>query len=232
MKKKFTKEELHAHVLKERAMVAEYLEKKLTPEEFKTKFFKLHENLTNFVVNSMGLRVLLGNNPHIYDDLAQNGSIGMIIAFNKMKWESGNLFANYATMWIKKYIYEELARLSVVKAPKGEITTFAITDETDFEYEENKTIELDLSNFALNEYFRNNEIKINVFSDFQFKGESMRSIGGKYGLTHQEVSEIVRGRRKNGILFKKPFIEVAKQEIGEIIGEDITDFRTFLSKYG
>jgi len=225
---RLTKEDINKKVIEDRLLTTMILSGEISEEEYKNRMFNLHSNLPQYVINK--ILPNLSRTSDYFKDLSQAGFVGMIIAFNKFKRENNNIFFVYAENWVRKYVYEEIQLSHLIKTPKDEyINCFYIEDSTldDLVYEEDHSNDntVDILDDELRTWFRENELKVNIFVDFSFKQESMRKIGLKYDIPHQFVSEVIRGKRLKGVLVREPFINSARRDLEKFTkGYDVNDF--------
>lgn len=226
---RLTKEQKQARVDKERFLISTLIDDK---KKLKDELFKLHYNLPEIVVNSCGKELKYHDD---YEDFLQAGFFGMCRAFDKYDWSGKWLFFTYAEFWVRKYVYEELQKLNLIKAPKNMISCFMVDDfeslpQEYLVYEENKDPEsVEFKNDEIAEFVTKNELEIRIFSTYFIDHISMSTIAENERITVTKVKEVLRGKRNNkGILVIKPFFEIFKEEMDKY---DCKSFSEFSNKY-
>jgi RNA polymerase sigma factor (sigma-70 family) len=139
-----------------------------------------------------------------YDDLVQEGFIGLIKSVRKFKWEMFPNFFVYSNQWIRHYVKRAASKFDVVYNP----------DRTRVIYSEPDDDEIDKGDTPEEAYFNNERsIRINEILDgfperereivrkiFGLNGQgkqTLREIGPQFNMTYERVRQI-----KNNVLNK------------------------------
>ncbi|KKN00416.1 hypothetical protein LCGC14_1138040 [marine sediment metagenome] len=141
-----------------------------------------------------------------YEDLVQEGFIGLIRAVKRF---DRNLFPNffvYSERWIRHSIKRSASRFDVVYCPNKNRVVYAEPADVGAEEETNETPEDVLFvketcqrvEEILNDFpDRDCEIIKRIFGLGEFKPQTLREIGPFYGLTHERIRQI-----KNKVILK------------------------------
>lgn len=141
-----------------------------------------------------------------YEDLVQEGFIGLLRAVRKF---NHNLFPNffvYAERWIRHSVKRAASRFDVVYNPNKTRVVYAeplelgIEEETEitpedafFQKEKSSKIEEVLKDFPV----RDREIVKRIFGLGEYNQQTLREIGPLFNLTHERIRQI-----KNKIILK------------------------------
>ena len=139
-----------------------------------------------------------------YDDLVQEGFIGLLKAVRRFKWERFPNFFVFSEQWIRNYIKRAASRFDVVYNPnksrvmyeepeENEIDPEETPDEILFAQERLVSINKILSEFPE----RDREIVQRIFGLDGTNPQTLREIGPQFNLTYERIRQI-----KNNVLKK------------------------------
>lgn len=140
-----------------------------------------------------------------YEDLVQEGFIGLIKAVRKFDFNKYPNFFMYANQWIKNSIKKSASRFDVVYNPNRKRVVYA---EKESDNEEDSSMDLENIFFekelkikvqeTINELSdRDREIIKKIFGFIDSAPQTLREIGPEFNLTHERVRQI-----KNNIISK------------------------------
>jgi len=134
-----------------------------------------------------------------YDDLVQEGFIGLLRAIRKFDVEAYSNFFSYAEQWVKHCIKRSASRFDIVYNPEKSRTIYAentdVLEETEeedtpesvfFAKETSETIENALNEFSE----RDREIVKRIFGLSGHKQHTLREVGPVFDLTYERVRQI------------------------------------------
>lgn len=159
----------------------------------------------------IGLRFLVYNNVKFYrkfpnyDDLVQEGFIGLLKAIRKFNYELFPNFFVYSERWIRHYVKRAASRFDVVYCPNRNRVVYADPSEVGEEEladspEEEYIIKESVQKVReiLNEFSdRDREIVERIFGLNNNNPQTLRDIGPSYDLTYERVRQI-----KNHVISK------------------------------
>lgn len=140
-----------------------------------------------------------------YEDLVQDGFIGLIKATKKFNYTMFPNFYIYAEQWIKHNIKRSASRFDVVYNPKRKRVVYAEINESESEECAESPEEIFLNKEAqywvkevLKEFSeRDQEIMERMFGLNDRPKQTLREIGPDFNLTHERIRQI-----KNHVLLK------------------------------
>lgn len=159
-----------------------------------------------------------------YEDLVQEGFVGLITAINKFKWEMFPNFFAYSDQWIRHKVKKGASRFDVVYNPDKSRVIYAEPDESEidssgspeemlFNKERSDCIKEVLCDFSE----RERQIVQKIFGLEGKLPETLREIGPQFNLTHERVRQIknrvIDRLRKNN----DPRLQEIKSKISERI---------------
>lgn len=171
---------------------------------------KLHEEIvskSSFVVYSNTNRYKNFSN---YEDLVQEGFIGIIYAIKKFDYKLFPNFFIYCEKWVRHYIKKAASRFDIVYVPdknrvlysdisEKQIDEIAKNPEEMYFEKESKVI----INKILDSYGRDGSITKKIFGCSNDDQMSLREIGKQCNLTHEGVRQIKNNFLKNALKEKK-----------------------------
>lgn len=139
-----------------------------------------------------------------YDDIVQEGLIGLLKAVRKFEWQRFPNFFIFSEQWIRHYIKRAASRFDVVYNPnknrviyaepdENEIDENADLDEILFTKERKSSINNILDDFSR----RDREIVRKIFGLNDDKTQTLREVGPQFNLSYERVRQI-----KNNVLNK------------------------------
>jgi RNA polymerase sigma factor (sigma-70 family) len=139
-----------------------------------------------------------------YDDLVQEGFIGLVKAVRKFQWHRFPNFFVYSDQWIRHYVKRAASKFDIVYNPNKDRVVYAepgedeadpneTPDEILFTQERRASISKILNEFS----DREREIVQKIFGLNGSLPETLREIGPQFNLTHERVRQI-----KNNVLNK------------------------------
>jgi len=182
------------------------INKNLSQEQIDKKVSSIHNEIIE------GLSFLVYSNAKFYrkfpnyEDLVQEGFIGLIRAVKKFNY---NLFPNffvYSERWIRHCVKRSASRFDIVYNPNKSRVVYAEPAEIGAEKEDDSTPEDiffaketgDKIEEVLNDFpDRDHEIIKRIFGLGEFSPQTLREIGPDYGLTHERIRQI-----KNKVISK------------------------------
>jgi RNA polymerase sigma factor (sigma-70 family) len=139
-----------------------------------------------------------------YDDLVQEGFIGLLKAVRRFQWQRFPNFFVYSDQWIRHYVKRSASRFDVVYSPNKDRVVYAEPGESEIDPEENPdeilfTQERRASiNKILSEFpDRDREIVQKIFGLDGNVPQTLREIGPQFNLTYERIRQI-----KNNVLSK------------------------------
>jgi len=176
----------------------------MPPDEIKKAVNKKHCEIANklsFLVYSQAKQYRKFPN---YDDLVQDGFIGLMRAIKKFKWNMFPNFFIYSNQWIRHYVKRGASRFDIVHSPDKKRVIYAEPDESEidesngpfeifFDTEKQKRIDDILQEFPE----RDREVVKMIFGLGGHFPQTLREVGSKFDLTHEGVRKI-----KNNVLGK------------------------------
>lgn len=139
-----------------------------------------------------------------YDDLVQEGFIGLLKAVRRFKWERFPNFFVFSDQWIRHYVKRAASRFDIIYNPNKDRVVYADPDEDEADPDENPEEMLwnhereDGIGKILNELPERD--KIIVCKMFGLDGQrvhTLREIGKMCDLSHERIRQI-----KNSVLGK------------------------------
>jgi len=132
-----------------------------------------------------------------YEDLVQEGLIGLVKAVQRFKWSMFPNFFVFSGQYINNGIKTSASKFDIVFNPERKRVIYAEPDESEvdpqktpdellFEVEQRTVINVALSEFSE----RERKIVENVFGLNGNDSETLREIGPKFDLTHERVRQI------------------------------------------
>lgn len=139
-----------------------------------------------------------------YDDIVQEGFIGLLKAVRRFEWERFPNFFIFSEQWIRHYIKRAASRFDVVYSPNKSRVIYAEPDENEidesdgpeeilFTQERKESISKVLGEFSK----RDREIVQKIFGLDQDNSQTLREVGPQFNLSYERVRQI-----KNNILNK------------------------------
>lgn len=139
-----------------------------------------------------------------YEDLVQEGFVGLARAVKKFDWTLNPNFFGYVDQWIRHSVKRAASRFDIVYNPnktrvvysepdENEIDVGASPEEDMFNKELSENIDLVLCEFSE----REREIVRKIFGLGGVLPETLREIGPQFNLTHERVRQI-----KNAVIDK------------------------------
>lgn len=148
-----------------------------------------------------------------YDDLVQEGLLGLVKAVRKFEWQRFPNFFVYSNQWIRHSVKRAASRFDVVYNPNKNRVVYSEPDETEaipveegpeevyFNQEKIDSINKILSEFPE----RDREIVQRIFGLGGFKPQTLREIGPQFNLTYERVRQIknnvINKLRRSQVLF-------------------------------
>lgn len=178
----------------------------LTQEEIDKRVKAIHDQLVtklSFLVYSNARAYIKFPN---YEDLVQEGYIGLLKAVRKFDYTRFPNFFVYAEQWVRHGIKRSASRFDVVYSPTKERVVYAEPAELGIEESDEFTPEdvffskerVEQISQVLDDFpERDREIVQRIFGLGGFKPQTLRDIGPIYNLTHERVRQI-----KNNVISK------------------------------
>lgn len=189
------------------------LESDLTPEKLEEAVRRKQD----LIVEKLSFLVYSNARPYRnfpnYDDLVQEGFVGLIKAVRKFEWHRFPNFFVYSNQWIRHSVKRSASRFDVVYNPNKNRVVYSEPDETEvipadegpeevfFSQEKVDSIDKILGDFP----DRDREIVQRIFGLGGFKPQTLREIGPQFNLTYERVRQIknnvINKLRKSQVLF-------------------------------
>lgn len=171
----------------------------LSEKEKNEKISKIHDT----IINGMSFLVRYKTKPYKnfpnYEDLVQEGLIGLIKAVQRFECDRYPNFFKFSEQWIVNFIKRSASKFDVVYNPSRERVVYSepadldIEEETEIspeelflEQERKNTINKVLSDLP----DRDKEIVQRIFGIGGFKPQTLREIGPLYNLTYERIRQI------------------------------------------
>jgi RNA polymerase sigma factor (sigma-70 family) len=132
-----------------------------------------------------------------YDDLVQEGFIGLLKAVRKFKWQRFPNFFVFSDQWIRHYVKRAAGRFDIVYNPnktrviyaepdENEVDLRETPDETLFAQERRRNISRILGEFSE----QDKKIVQKIFGLDGERPQTLREIGPQFNLTHERIRQI------------------------------------------
>lgn len=180
-------------------------ESNLTDEELA----KIIQKMQNNIVDKMKFLVYSNARPYRkfsnYEDVVQEGFVGLIRSVHKFKWSLFPNFFVYSNQWVRHYTKRAASRFDVMFNPNKSRVVYSEPDENKsipaedtpdgifFRQERANGVNEILNHFP----DRDKEIVRMIFGLGGYKPQTLRKIGSRFNLTHERVRQI-----KNNVLNK------------------------------
>jgi len=180
--------------------------KNLTQAEIDKQVKNIHDRL----VSDLAFLVYSHARPYTrfpnYEDLVQEGFIGLLKAVRRFEWARFPNFFVYAEQWIRHHVKRSASRFDVVYSPNRERVVYAEPAELGIEESDDSTPEdtfflkekIEHINKVLDEFpERDREIVQRIFGLGGYPSQTLRDIGPIYNITYERVRQI-----KNSVISK------------------------------
>ena len=175
----------------------------LTKEEIEKQVKEYHD----LIMQKMSFLVLGHTRQYInfpnYEDLSQEGLVGLLKAVQKFEWRRYPNFFAFSARWIRNGVKKGASRFDVVYNPNRNRVIYAEPDENEadldnpeemfFNQERKDCIDKILDEFPE----RDKKIVQKIFGLEGQKPETLREIGPQFNLTYERVRQI-----KNNVMAK------------------------------
>lgn len=188
-------------------------DKTLSKVEIDKKVKQIHDRL----VSDLGFLVYTLARPYTrfpnYEDLVQEGFIGLLKAVRRFEYARFPNFFVYAEQWIRHGVKRAASRFDVVYSPNRERVVYAEPAELGVEELDDSTPEdtfflkekVEQIHKVLDEFpERDREIVKRIFGLGGYQTQTLRDIGPMYNITYERVRQIknsvISKLRKNQVL--------------------------------
>ena len=178
----------------------------LSRDEISRKINSIHNKLIIELDHLVHVHTKMYINYPNYEDLIQEGYIGLLKAVRKFNYTRFPNFFVYASQWIRHSIKRAASRFDVVYSPNKERVIYAEPAELGIEEVDDYTLENTLLskevakqiNLVLNDFpHRDREIVKRIFGLDGFNPQTLRDVGPIYNITYERVRQI-----KNNVVSK------------------------------
>lgn len=176
----------------------------LSQDKIKSVVIKKQDEIINKLSFLVYNQVKQYRNFPNYDDLIQEGFVGLLKAVRRFKWDRFPNFFVFSDQWIRHYVKRAASRFDVVYNPNKDRVIYAEQGEDEIDLDENPEKVIwnhereENINKILNELpERDKDIVCKLFGLNGYKSQTLRELGLSFGLSHERIRQI-----KNNVLRK------------------------------